>query len=58
LEKNKAQECFEKALEINPDYKMPKNNLKLLKNANKKDLERIAKGCRIKYFNKGKVMET
>lgn len=53
LEKNKAQECFEKALEINPDYKMPKNNLKLLKNANKKDLERIAKGRRIKYFNKG-----
>lgn len=57
LQKNKAQECFEKALEVNPDYEMPKNNLKLLKNANEKDLERIAKECRVKYFNEGKIAE-
>ena len=54
LEKNKAQECFKKALEINPDYEMPKNNLRLLKNAGEKDLKRIIKENRIKCFNEDK----
>ena len=57
LEKVKAQECFKKALEINPDYEIPRRNLKLLKNATQEDVKRMAEEYRVQWFNKGKVME-
>ena len=43
LDKNKSVECFKKALEIKPDYKMAKNNLRITKNATKEDLKRMAR---------------
>ena len=37
LDKKRAIECFKKALEIKPTYKMAKNNLRITKNATKED---------------------
>lgn len=57
LDKVKAQECFQRALEINPDYEMPRRNLMILKDATKEDLKRMAEEHRLQWFNKGKVIE-
>lgn len=51
LDKVKAQECFQRALEINPDYEMPQRNLEVLKNATKEDLKRMAEEHRLQWFN-------
>ncbi|MDP8290253.1 MAG: hypothetical protein P9M02_04745 [Candidatus Susulua stagnicola] len=51
LDKKKSIECFKKALEIKPDYKMAKNNLRIAKNTTKKDMERMAREHRV-IFNK------
>jgi len=56
LDKVKAQECFQKALEINPDYEMPRRNLKMLRNATQEDLMRMAEENRVQWYNKGKVV--
>jgi len=56
LDKIKAQECFQRALEINPDYDMPQRNLKMLKNSTQEDLKRMAEENRVQWFNKGKVV--
>ena len=54
LDKLKAQECFKRALEINPDYEMPRRNLRILKNATKEDLKRMAEEHRVQWSNKRK----
>ena len=51
LDKKKSIECFKKALEIKPDYKMAKNNLRITKNATKEELKCMAKEYRV-IFNK------
>jgi tetratricopeptide (TPR) repeat protein len=56
LDKVKAQECFQRALEINPDYEMPRRNLKMLKSATKEDIMRMAEEHKVQWFNKGKVV--
>jgi len=53
LDKVKAQECFQKALEINPDYEMPRKNLRILKDATKDDLKRMVEEHQLLWFNKG-----
>ena len=54
--KDAAQKCFQRALEINPDYEMPKRNLRILKGAATEDLKRMAEEHRLQWFNKGKTM--
>ena len=56
LDKVKAQECFQRALEINPDYEMPRRNLKMLKSATEEDIMRMAEENKVQWFNKGKVV--
>jgi len=57
LDKAKAQDCFQRALEINPDYEMPQMNLRILKDATTEDLKRMAEEHRLHWFNKGKAPE-
>lgn len=56
MDKINAEKCFRKSLEIKPDYESAKHNMKILKNASKKDLERIAKEFSVVMINKGKEM--
>jgi len=56
-DKPNAERCFKKALDINPDYKVARDNMKILKNATQKDIERMARDYRVKMVNVGKEME-
>jgi len=47
LDKNNAKNCLEKALEINPNYKIAKDNLKILNKTTLKDLKHMAKNFRV-----------
>jgi len=53
----KARECFERALEIDPDYKLAMDNLFMMMISSKKSMRNIAKTKRIKWLNKDKVLE-
>lgn len=48
LDKVNAQKCFKKALEIKPEYKLAKSNMRIIKNATKKDIAFMAKEYRVK----------
>jgi tetratricopeptide (TPR) repeat protein len=57
IDKINAEKCFRKSLEIKPDYESAKRNMKILKDASQKDLERMAKEFRVVMINKGKEMK-
>lgn len=57
MDRNNAEKCFQKALEINPDYELAKYNLKILENATQKDIERMAKEYRVIAVNKDEEKE-
>jgi len=42
-----AKRCFEKALELKPDYKVAKNNMAILSNASDKDIELMVKKFKV-----------
>lgn len=53
-DRNNAERCFKKALEISPDYKVAENNLKTLKNASDEDVKHMAEEFKVQMVNKGK----
>lgn len=54
IDKTNAIRCFEKALEINPDYDIAKRNLRLVKKATKAKLEDMAQNQKTIWYNEGK----
>jgi tetratricopeptide (TPR) repeat protein len=53
-DKKSAEICFRKALEIESNYKVARNNLRILENATEEDIKRMAEEFRIKMVNQGK----
>ena len=54
LDVKNALACYEKALELKPNYKLAKKNLRALKNASVGDLKRMADEFRMVVHNEGK----
>lgn len=54
LDKKSAEGCFKKALEINPDYKVARNNIRILETATENDLKRMADEFSVQMVNQGK----
>ena len=52
--KKNAESCFRKALEIKPNYKVAKNNIRILENATEDDIKRMAEEYRVQMVNQGK----
>lgn len=56
-DKKNAKRCFQKALEINPEYEIAKNNLKFLAKATQSDLTHMAREYKVKWMNEDKEIE-
>jgi tetratricopeptide (TPR) repeat protein len=55
LDVKNGMACYEKAIELKPDYKLAKKNLRILKNSTMADLKRMADEFRLVMRNKGKT---
>ncbi|MFC1577005.1 tetratricopeptide repeat protein [Candidatus Omnitrophota bacterium] len=53
-DKENAERCFKKALEIDPNYKVAKDNLRILEAATQEDIKGMADEFRVKIVNRGK----
>jgi hypothetical protein len=56
-DRDNAKKCFEKALQIKPDYELAKRNLEILDRATDEDIVRMAEEFRVVVVNKGKKIE-
>lgn len=53
-DRENAKRCYKKALEIDPGYKMAKDNLKTLETATDQDVERMSMEFSVKMRNQGR----